>query len=173
MLVALALTVKVLIPASPPAISPPEKLLFGNDDLLNRSLPSLEYIKTLQPENIPGLHTVSLYSRNDSLKLDYCYPDTLITRLIAPTISPTQTDHPDHQYQTFLATIPEKQKGFFSIEYPELWIPLVLCFTCLLCLSPDESCTWSPASSGRNGQAGIPTSRNRSRFGGETANGNR
>ena len=134
MLVALALTVKVLIPASPPAISPPEKLLFGNDDLLNRSLPSLEYIKTLQPENIPGLHTVSLYSRNDSLKLDYCYPDTLITRLIAPTISPTQTDHPDHQYQTFLATIPEKQKGFFSIEYPELWIPLVLCFTCLLCL---------------------------------------
>ena len=25
-------------------------------------------------------------------------------------------------------------KGFFSIEYPELWIPLVLCFTCLLCL---------------------------------------
>lgn len=128
-LVALLLVAKILIPASasPPLSSPPESLLFENDDLLGCTLPSLEYIQTHQPEGIPSLHSVSIYSHNDSLKLDYCYPDTLVTRLISPTFAPsTQTLHSGHHYQTFLATIPEGEEGFFYIEYPELWIPTTI-----------------------------------------------
>lgn len=127
MLVALVLVVKMLIPASPPTSSPPENLLFENDDLLGRALPSLEYIRTHQPEDIPSLHSVSVYSHNDSLKLDYCYPDTLITKLISPTFAPSiQTHQSEYHYQTFLATIPEGKEGFFNIEYPELWIPATI-----------------------------------------------
>ncbi|WP_229058499.1 MULTISPECIES: hypothetical protein [Parabacteroides] len=128
-LVALLLVAKILIPASasPPLSSPPESLLFENDDLLGCTLPSLEYIQTHQPEGIPSLHSVSIYSHNDSLKLDYCYPDTLVTRLISPTFAPsTQTLHSGHHYQTFLATIPEGEEVFFYIEYPELWIPTTI-----------------------------------------------
>lgn len=126
-LVALLLVAKILVPASPPTSSPPESLLLENDDLLGRALPSLEYIRTHQPEDITSLHSVSVYSHNDSLKIDYCYPDTLVTRLISPTFAPsTQAHHPEFHYQTFLATIPEGEEGFFNIEYPELWIPTTI-----------------------------------------------
>ena len=135
MLVALLLVAKILIPASPPSSSPPESLLSENDDLLERALPSLEYIRTHQPEGIPALHSVSVYSHNDSLKLDYCYPDTLITRLISPIFAPsTPTHHPEHHYQTFLATLPEGEDSFFNIEYPELWIPTTIYVVFLLFL---------------------------------------
>ncbi|WP_235848733.1 hypothetical protein [Parabacteroides timonensis] len=134
-LVALLLVAKIQIFESPPPSSPPEIRISENDDLLGRALPSLEYIRTHQPEGISDLHSVSVYSHNDSLKLDYCYSDTLITKLISPTFVPSvQIRQTGHHYQTFLATIPEDEDSFFNIEYPELWVPTTIYVVFLLIL---------------------------------------
>ncbi len=108
-------------------ISPPTaNELNKNDDLLSRSLPTLADIKSFQPDNISGLYTVSIYSRNDSLKLDYCYPDTVITRAFTPTSHPTSHSNLQPTYQTYLVTIPENENIIPGGNYPEIWIPCMI-----------------------------------------------
>lgn len=132
--VAIIITVDVLI-FSPPPDSPASSELLKNDDLLTCSLPTLASIENNQPNDIPNLYAVSIYSQNDSLKLDYCYPDTLVTLSITPS---TGQIHPNHQIynQTYLVTSPESE-GIIpgkAAAYPELWIPTVICIILLVCL---------------------------------------
>lgn len=123
--VAIGVTIDTLF-ISPSTSPPTANELNKNDDLLSRSLPTLADIKSFQPDNVSGLYTVSIYSRNDSLKLDYCYPDTVITRAFTPTSHPTSHSNLQPTYQTYLVTIPENENIIPGGNYPEIWIPCMI-----------------------------------------------
>lgn len=123
--IAIGITIDTLF-ISPSTSPPTVNELNKNDDLLTRSLPTLSEIKNFQPDKISGLYTVSIYSRNDSLKLDYCYPDTVITRAFTPTSHPASHSDLQPTYQTYLVTIPENENIIPGGNYPEIWIPCMI-----------------------------------------------